>query len=210
MVGNMAAGEYTSDARRRARWTIAILLAVFLAPVAGGWAWFYFGDNFSLKNNGQLYEPARPVGDVDFRAADRPQAALADLRGNWLLLYVGQGACEDACIARLDEISRVRVSLGKNIKRVVPVYLADTTPDDSTLARIRAALPVGVVAGLADGGFDALGRTLARDGEDAAAVLRRVYLIDPIGNLVLSYEPDADPSGIRRDLARLLRVSQIG
>jgi hypothetical protein len=38
----------------------------------------------------------------------------------------------------------------------------------------------------------------------------RVYLIDPIGNLVLSYAPDADPSGMRKDLARLLRLSQVG
>jgi hypothetical protein len=38
----------------------------------------------------------------------------------------------------------------------------------------------------------------------------RIYLIDPLGNLVLRYAPGADPSGIRRDLARLLRLSQIG
>jgi hypothetical protein len=40
--------------------------------------------------------------------------------------------------------------------------------------------------------------------------LERVYLVDPNGNLVLSYAPDADASGMRKDLARLLRLSQIG
>ena len=52
--------------------------------------------------------------------------------------------------------------------------------------------------------------SLAREGEGRADVVNRIYLIDPIGNLVLSYQPDSDPSKMRRDLSRLLRVSQIG
>ncbi len=210
MMRDVATGELKNGTNRRAKWTLAILVAVFLAPVAGGWAWFYFGDNLSLKNNGQLYDPARPIGDVEFRAADGEETGLAELRGSWVLLYVGSGACDDACITRLDEISRVRISLGKNIKRVVPVYLTDTMPAEDAMMRIRAALPVGVVAGIGDGAFASLGERLARDGESTAGTSRRVYLVDPIGNLVLSYEPGADASGMRKDLARLLRVSQIG
>jgi hypothetical protein len=44
----------------------------------------------------------------------------------------------------------------------------------------------------------------------ALATPGRIYLVDPIGNLVLSYPPDADPSGMRKDLARLLHLSQLG
>lgn len=198
------------DRRRRARWTLVLLFVVFLAPVVGGSAWFYFGHDFSQKNHGTLYDPARLVEDVAFRAAGSGESALADLRGKWLLVYVGQGACDEACLTRLDAISRVRISLAKNIKRVMPVYLAGVAPDPAAVARIRAAMPTGIIAGLGAGGLDGLLAQLVRQGEAPTQALRRVYLIDPIGNLVLSYEPGADPAGIRKDLARLLRVSQIG
>jgi hypothetical protein len=38
----------------------------------------------------------------------------------------------------------------------------------------------------------------------------RTYIVDPLGNLIMSYPPDANPSGMRKDLSRLLRASQIG
>jgi len=42
------------------------------------------------------------------------------------------------------------------------------------------------------------------------SVKDHIYLIDPLGNLVLRYPRDADPSRIRKDITRLLRVSRIG
>ena len=58
--------------------------------------------------------------------------------------------------------------------------------------------------------LQALAREFVSSQGTALDAPGRVYLIDPIGNLVLSYAPDADPSGMRKDLARLLRLSQVG
>ncbi len=196
--------------KKGSRWTLAILLAVFLAPLVGGWSWFYFGENFSRKNHGTLYEPVRPLENIAFSDERDGARTLDTLRGVWLLVYVGEGACDDDCLRRLDAISRVRISLSKNIDRVMPVYLSDDAPDAGAAARIRSALPTGIIGSVDAENRAALLRQLAREGENARQVLHRVYLIDPIGNLVLSYEPGADPAGIRKDLARLLRVSQIG
>jgi hypothetical protein len=38
----------------------------------------------------------------------------------------------------------------------------------------------------------------------------RIYLVDPLGNLMMSYPGDADATGMKKDLQRLLKVSQIG
>ena len=37
-----------------------------------------------------------------------------------------------------------------------------------------------------------------------------IYLVDPLGNVVLRYPKDADPSRMKKDLERLLKVSRIG
>jgi hypothetical protein len=41
-------------------------------------------------------------------------------------------------------------------------------------------------------------------------VAARIYLVDPLGNLMLSYAPDANPKGMLDDLKRLLRLSHVG
>ena len=44
------------------------------------------------------------------------------------------------------------------------------------------------------------------DGESVAAS-GRVYLVDPLGNLMMSYESNAEPGGIVKDLELLLKTS---
>ena len=46
--------------------------------------------------------------------------------------------------------------------------------------------------------------------DSGAAVAPRVYLIDPLGNLMMSYAADAKPKGMLEDMKRLLRLSSIG
>jgi cytochrome oxidase Cu insertion factor (SCO1/SenC/PrrC family) len=38
----------------------------------------------------------------------------------------------------------------------------------------------------------------------------RVYLVDPLGNLMMYYRPGADPRDIVQDLEKLLKYSHVG
>ena len=51
------------------------------------------------------------------------------------------------------------------------------------------------------------GNASAGDGD---ANTPPIYLIDPLGNLMMSYAPDAKPKGMLEDMKRLLRLSHIG
>ena len=44
----------------------------------------------------------------------------------------------------------------------------------------------------------------------AMEAAERVYIIDPLGNLMMYYPPVADPSGMLKDLRKLLKYSKIG
>jgi cytochrome oxidase Cu insertion factor (SCO1/SenC/PrrC family) len=196
--------------RIRGRLTLFLLLAVFLAPAVGGWLWFHFGDDFSQRNYGTLYQPARPLTDISFVNESGEAESLSNMRGTWLLAYVGEGACTSACLQQLDKLSRVRLSQSKNVKRIRAAYFSSDGPHFAEVEQIRGAMPNGTLGSLDGDAMDRLVSKLARDGETRGDVMGRIYLIDPIGNLVLSYETDADPSKMRKDLSRLLRVSQIG
>ena len=56
------------------------------------------------------------------------------------------------------------------------------------------------------GTIDALLQTLGPD----ANVNDYIFLIDPVGQIMMRYVKNPDPAGIRRDLSRLLSVSQVG
>ena len=47
-------------------------------------------------------------------------------------------------------------------------------------------------------------------GGSAPPEAGRIYLLDPLGYLMMSYPLAIDPNDIRKDLARLMRVSRIG
>ena len=57
---------------------------------------------------------------------------------------------------------------------------------------------------------DAFALEYTFEGEADQVVVIELAPVDPLGNLVLRYPRDADPSRMKKDLDRLLRVSRIG
>jgi cytochrome oxidase Cu insertion factor (SCO1/SenC/PrrC family) len=198
-------------APRRARLKLLLLAALFIAPVATAYFFYYSGWRvLSVRVHGELLDPARPLSDVPLRTlADKP-AGLADLKGKWSLVYFGPAECLGPCRDNLYKMQQVHLAQGREAGRVQRVFIVtDQTAMD--LLRYTVLDYPGTQVLLPERG--ALQR-LERDFRVAAGSplegLNRVYIVDPLGNLVLSYGADANPTGIRKDLARLLRASQVG
>jgi hypothetical protein len=70
-----------------------------------------------------------------------------------------------------------------------------------------AELPAGLLA-------EHPGLVVARTHGGVAAKFpagpRSLYVVDPLGNLVLSWPDDPDIKGVAKDLTRLLKASRIG
>jgi hypothetical protein len=46
--------------------------------------------------------------------------------------------------------------------------------------------------------------------EQGTTTVDHLYMIDPLGNLMMRFPKDADPNRIKKDLGRLLKASSIG
>ena len=46
--------------------------------------------------------------------------------------------------------------------------------------------------------------------EPGGKVDEHIYLIDPLGNLMMRVPKDADPAKVKKDIAKLLKASAIG
>jgi cytochrome oxidase Cu insertion factor (SCO1/SenC/PrrC family) len=196
---------------RRGRRTLLLLALVALLPVlvAGYLLLTDWRPGGKSVQYGELLNPPRSLPDVQLKDADGQTVQLATLRNHWLLLARAQGSCTQACRKNLWTMQQVRLAQGKDMRRVQRVLILDNPRAINPRQLARDYPGTHVLVGNA-AGLRSLRAVLDEPGEASDAGRDRIYLIDPLGNLVLRYAPGADPGGIRRDLARLLRLSQIG
>lgn len=202
--------DKSTKARRSSRITLILIFLIFVAPTLGAWLWFNFGMETTHHSFGTLYQPARPVEAISFATPQGDRVDISQLRGNWQLLLVDATPCDDDCLVRLDKANRIRLSMGKNIKRIGIIHLSLESAPVTMVEKITTVIPLAILGSLDETEFQRMESLLTHSGEDVSDTLSRLYLMDPIGNLVLSYPEDANPEEVRKDLARLLRASQIG
>ena len=183
-------------ATARARRTLLLIAAACVAPFVASYAIYYFYPRSAQANYGTLL-PTGPAPQIVGTTADGAPFRLADLRGRWVLLAGGTAGCGADCERTLYATRQAHTMQGKERDRVVRVWL--DAGGDLPGPEVLAAHPGLVVARVTAEALAAL------PGATAG-----IWLIDPLGNLVLSYPADPDIKGLAKDLSRLLRASGIG
>lgn len=209
------------DLRQRNLRTLALLAGLFLLPLV--LAFFtYYGTSWrpaGRVNHGQLFTPARPLpaialprialgapGASEAPAADEAPGAREtqpELRGKWSLVYAGDGGCDTGCRQALYVMRQTRLALGRDMTRLARVFLV--TRGCCAREFLAERHPGLVVLDASAPAAEPLLRELS-DRERA----HTLYIVDPLGNLVMSYDARADPHGLLEDLQKLLRLSHIG
>ena len=197
-----------ASAHRRQRRLLVGIGLLFFAPLALSF-YLYYGLHWhsgGRVNAGELIEPARPLPAVALPLASGGSSTDAQfLKGKWTFLYVQRGPCDDECRRHLYDTRQVRLALDREINRVQRVFIADG--DCCDWAELKAAHPDLIVIRSSDADEPLLALLPGRFG---AISSHRVYLIDPLGNAMMFYAPDAKPKGMLEDMKRLLRLSSIG
>ena len=188
----------------RGRWPLIALVSVFIAPVLVAYFWQPTG----YVNRGQLIEPPRVVSDLEMTMIGGRSTTLSSMKGKWTYVYFSRRMCDQTCNRVIESLVRVRFSRGKHKDRVqflVPIVspVADLSSNES--ASHPATLTVHIDTA-------AWGRWRERFSVEGSIPPEadRIYLLDPLGYLMMSYPRAIDPNDIRKDLARLMRVSRVG
>lgn len=190
--------------QRKSRRTLLLVAAVCFAPFIASFALYYFWQPTGRVNYGELIEGAvLPTGalmPVNTGAEGKPFDP-AQVRGRWVFVTVDAGACDDYCQKKLWKMRQVRLTQGKALERIERLWLVS---DNQNVAPGVAKEHEGLwIAG-------AQRQAALKAFPYREAQRDHIYLVDPLGNVVLRYPKDADPNGMKKDLQRLLRASRIG
>jgi hypothetical protein len=185
----------SSAARAKGRRTLLLLALVVITPVIASYSAYYFFPREQRTNYGELL--ATPAPALKGTRADGLPFALAQLRGKWVLAAGAPGACNASCAGVLHATRQARTIQGREMERVQRVWLVtdDVIPDPVLLAQHPDLMVVHVPRSEA---------AALPSGAD------RIYLVDPLGNLVLAFPADPDIRRLAKDVERVLRASRIG
>ena len=185
------------------RWKMILVLLVCAAPVIASYFTYYVVRPDGRRNFGELVNPQRPLPDQPVVNMAGQPGNLRALKGQWLLVSVAGGGCDEACTRQLYLQRQLRESLGKNKDRLDWVWLV--TDDQPLTAALQEAVSSATVLRvpplpLATWLQAAPGRELAD----------HLYVVDPMGNWMLRFPAALDLPGAanaKRDLERLMRAS---
>ena len=190
--------------KAQGRWKLFAIILVCASPLIASYLTYYVIKPEGRTNYGALIDPRQhPMPPLGATTLDGKPADLDTYKGKWIMLQADSGDCAEACRTKLFQQRQLRLIQGKEMDRVERVWLVtDDRPIDTVLlreydgtrvlradpAKLRQWLPV----------------------EQGAAVTDHVYMIDPLGNLMLRFPKNPDPNKMKKDVSKLLRASSIG
>lgn len=186
--------------RKKARLQFVLIAFVFVGPLLVA-TWLYFqGEALQpagRTNHGTLLDPIININQ------ELPGSSIHGHNENaWLLVYAHAGPCEASCRAALYTTRQSRLMLGKEMDRLQRIFLhGESAPDTVFLAEEHQGLIT-----IEDSGLGSLLKNKRPNDLPAGGY----FLIDPLGNLVMYFRPDLDPSEMVDDIKHLLKLSRIG
>ena len=192
------------ESRRRGRRSLLMLAAIFLLPVVAAFALYYGGvwRPTGSSNMGELIEPVRPLQVAGLRQPDGNPANGDVLTGKWTLVYIGDGACDADCRAALVFGRQSRLALNNEMTRVQRVFLAT---GNCCATEYLAQEQAGLIT--LDASAPAAQALL---GQFPADHRQSLYIVDPLGNLMMRHDAAHSSKDLLTDLKKLLKLSHIG
>ena len=199
--------DQSSQTAKRNPYTPWFVVAAFVVPVVASYGLFFLGVTPpSFSNKGELLNP---VIDIEsFALTDEHAQSLSrdDITTHkWhMILFVGP-SCDEACNQALYNMRQINIAVGKNAHRLRRLIVHLDRPEDEFTALVNKEYPD---ARHAYASAQTIEAALINVGANFQA--NEIYIMDPLGNIMLRFTQDQSYKDLMHDLNKLFKVSQIG
>ena len=212
-TNNQSSNTPNTEQIKKNKRTMILLFVMFLAPILA--AVFIFNNDpsgrYATKNRGNLITPAIELKNFNLEFIDtKAPYKLVAQEHQWLMVFVGAGECDVNCKRQLVVMRQTRLAQGGEFTRINRLYVMQDSQTDKFMKEVKDYHPdMDIVTGSAKQIENITSQFTLADKVNVGTS-NRIYIVDPIGNLMMYYELDANASDIAKDLTRLLKVSQMG
>ena len=150
-------------------------------------------------NYGELLE-IKPLKGQALNIENNTIFRPRNMHGKWSLVTIDSGQCSEYCQKKLYQMRQVRLVQNTEKDRVERIWLIDdhNVPDQDIKNEYEGTVLLS-----------------AKDSDllnEFPAVLSQhdhIYVVDPMGNLMMRFPKDADPTKISKDIKHLLKLSHL-
>ena len=183
------------------------LIAACAFPVVASWL-FYINPHLLPKqqvNHGELIQPQRPMPSMNLHTLHGQEMSLSSLNGSWTLVKLGGNSCDKVCQQHIHDLHQIRRALGEDMFHVQRLLvLSNPHPTDEFLELIANYPGMLVVTG-----NDTAFKDFLSTFESFEETNRHgIYIIDPMGNLMMHYSSETKAKDILNDMERLLMATK--
>jgi len=196
--------EETNQVASRNPYTIWFVVLTFVAPVVLAYAIFFFGNVDSFTNKGEILDPIVDISALKLKDENVTLIPLKTLTYKWRLISFVGSDCDTACNSRLYDSRQIHKSLGKDQHRVLRMIVHLQPPSADLNKLIESEYPNALNV---YGDEKAISAVL---GETAKINENEIYIMDPMGNIMMRFTQDQPNKDFQKDLRKLLKASQIG
>ena len=181
---------------RQSRNKLLLIAAIAFVPMMIAYAVFFFAPQLipsGTTNRGVLIQPALDL------------SGYLDSGGQWLMLLPNEGSCSKECQQVLHQTRQIHIALGKNSDRVARVYIGMRPLAQPEATALKAEYP-----NLQYRWGPKIVEDLSRLEQSTEEGRNRVFIMDPLGQVILAYPKQRVDKPLLLDLKHLLKISNLG
>ncbi|MDP3778292.1 hypothetical protein [Methylotenera sp.] len=193
------------DQQRRGRLILLCMLIFFITPIIAVVAMYKLDWRPKGESIGELVTPAKALTmQQPLVSSDGNVASINLLKDKWSMVYM-TADCDAQCKDKLHQMRQLHVSLYKEIPRMQRLLF--TTVSDVT--EIKQNYPDLLIVNQPKTDIISFSEQFNIHNETSMTA-GRIYLIDPLGHLIMSYSASTSPALVRKDITRLMKYSWTG
>lgn len=200
---NLNNTQNSQNAKLSGRKILLILAVVFLLPFTTAALLHLLDLKPGGKSYGDLIQPPKNLQFPLLKDVQGKSFKSQQWLKKWSVVMVDSTNCAAPCQAKVQLLKQVHTSLNKESKRVQRVLLVPIDAQAETMNDLQKKYPDLIILAGADA-------ETVKFAAEFNVTGGQVYLVDPLGNLMMSYSEKMDPKGLRSDLTRLLKNSWAG
>jgi cytochrome oxidase Cu insertion factor (SCO1/SenC/PrrC family) len=193
------------EMQRKGRKVFMLMVVFFVVPIIVVVLMFKFNWKPNGNSFGELVKPPHLISNANELNYNQNQSLSENFwKTKWSIVYVAN-ECEQICLNKLHDLRQLHVSLYKDIERAQRVLITNT----QDVSKIKHDYPDLIIINTPESSVSSLAEEFQINSENPMES-NRIYLVDSLGYLMMSYPASMALADVRKDITRLLRYSWAG